>query len=59
MTIGNGVTSIGYETFYSCTKLTSVAFTGKDMATVQDMANYSWGLTSGGVIHCSDGDLYT
>ena len=59
VTIGNGVTSIGQDAFYSCTKLTSIAFPGKDMATVQDMANKPWGLTSGGVIHCSDGDLYT
>lgn len=59
MTIGNGVTSIGYDAFYNCTKLTSITFPGKDTATVNSMANYSWGLTSGCVIHCSNGDLQT
>lgn len=59
MTIGNGVTSIGQNAFYSCTEYTSVTFSGKNMETVQNMENHYWGMGSGGVIHCTDGDLYT
>ena len=55
--IGNGVTSIGFYTFYDCTSLTSVTFSGKNKATVQGMANYSWDIKSGCVIHCTDGDI--
>lgn len=57
MTIGNSVTSIGKYAFYSCSKLMSVTFSGKDMATVRGMANYNWKLTSGCVLHCTDGDI--
>ena len=57
VTIPSSVTSIGERTFYSCTSLTSMTFSGKDKSTVQGMANYSWGLTSGCVIHCTDGDI--
>ena len=56
VTIGSGVTSIGTRVFESCMKLTSVTIS-KDKATVQNMANYSWGLNSGCVIHCTDGDI--
>ena len=57
VTIGSGVTSIGTRVFESCMKLTSVTFSGKDMATVRGMATYPWGLASGCVIHCTDGDI--
>ena len=57
VTIGNGVTSIGEYAFSSCSGLTSVTFSGKDKATVQGMANYSWSLNSGCVLHCTDGDI--
>ena len=46
-----------YEAFSHCGLLTSVTFSGKDKATVIGMANYSWDLRSGCVIHCTDGDI--
>ena len=57
VTIPDSVTSIGERTFYSCTSLTSMTFSGKDKATVQGMANYNWGLKTGCVLHCTDGDI--
>ena len=57
VTIPDSVTSIGRYAFYGCSGLTSVTFSGKDKATVQNMANYSWGLNSNCVIHCTDGDI--
>ena len=57
MTIHDGVTNIGANAFDSCSNLTSFTFSGKDKATIQGMANYSWGLNSGCVIHCTDGDI--
>ena len=54
VTIPDSVTSIGNWAFYG---LGGVTFSGKDKATVKGMANYSWGLDSGRVIHCSDGDI--
>ena len=57
VTIGNGVTSIGKNAFTNCTNLTSVTFVGKDMATVQGMSDYKWGLKTGCVLHCTDGDI--
>ena len=56
VTIGSGVMSIGNQAFLYC-GLTSMTFSGKDMATVQGMANYSWDLTTRCVIHCTDGDI--
>ena len=55
MTIPDSVTSIGYGAFIN--SLMSVTFSGKDMATVQRMNEYSWGLPLGCVIHCADGDI--
>ena len=56
--IGNGVTSIGQMAFSSCYDLTDVTFSGKDKATVKNMANYYWALNRGNcVIHCTDGDI--
>lgn len=57
VTIPDSVTSIDNDVFYDCSSLTSMTFSGKDKATVQGMANYSWGLESGCVIHCTDGDI--
>ena len=57
VTIPNSVESIGSDAFIGCNLLTSVTFSGKDKATVQDMANYNWELIPGCVIHCTDGDI--
>ena len=57
VTIPDDVTSIGYNAFYNCISLTSMTFTGKDKSTVQGIANYKWGLPSGCVLHCTDGDI--
>ena len=57
VTIPSSVTSIGNYAFFGCSGLTSVTFSGKDKATVQGMEKYSWGLNSGCVIHCTDGDI--
>ena len=57
VTIPNSVTSIGYEAFAECYGLMSVTFSGKTIATVQGMSDYSWGLPSGCVLHCTDGDI--
>ena len=57
VTIPSGVTSIGDWAFGDCSDMTSIVVEGKDKATVQGMANYSWGLNSGCVIHCTNGDI--
>ena len=55
--ISSSVTNIGGYVFSGCSGLTSVTFSGKDMESVQNMANYSWSLTLGCVIHCTNGDI--
>ena len=55
--IPDSVTSIGKYAFSACRGLTSVTMFGKTKAAVQGMTNYSWGLPSGCVIHCTDGDI--
>lgn len=55
--IGNRVTSIGENAFAQCPGLMDVTFVDKDKATVQGMANYSWGLPYNCLIHCTDGDF--
>ena len=57
VTIPSSVTSIWHDAFSGCGSLMSVTFSGKDKVTVQGMAGYSWKLTSGCVIHCTDGDI--
>ena len=58
VTIPASVMSIFGNAFLTCDSLTSVTFSGKDKATVQGMENYSfWGLKTGCVIHCTDGDI--
>ena len=57
VSIPSSVTSIGYSAFNGCTGLASVTFSSKDKATVQGMANYSWALNSGCILHCTDGDI--
>ena len=57
VTIPESVTNIGDFAFDGCVGLASVTFSGKDKETVQGMANYSWALNSGCVLHCTDGDI--
>ena len=57
VTIQSSMTNIGVNAFGGCSSLTSLTFSGKDKATVQGMANYSWDLNSGCVLHCTDGDI--
>lgn len=56
MTIPDSVISINMHAFTG-SRLTSVTFSGKTKATVQGMENYSWLLSSGCVLHCTDGDI--
>lgn len=56
LTIPGGVTSIGLRAFYSCPSSCNIVF-DKTMAEVSGMSNYPWGISSGAVIHCTDGDL--
>lgn len=59
MTIPSAVTSIGSSALNigGTSNPPEVTMVGKDMATVQAMANYPWGLRTGTIIHCSDGDI--
>lgn len=57
LTIPAATTSIGASAFQGCTALTAITMTDKDISTVQGMTNYPFGLTTGQVIHCSDGDI--
>lgn len=59
ITIPSSVTLLdGYSVFNGCNNLKTVTMTGKTISTVQGMNKYSWwGLTSGCVIHCTDGDI--
>lgn len=56
--IPSSVSSIGSDAFFGCHILSSVTMEGKTKNQVQRMSNYSnWGIRSGCVIHCSDGDI--
>ena len=57
VTIPSSVTSIGDWALGDCSNLINVTFSGKDNKTVKNMANYSWGLATGCVLHCTDGDI--
>jgi hypothetical protein len=57
MDIPAAVTSIGADVFKYCSGLTAITMEETDMATVQAMTNYPFGLTTGQVIHCTDGDI--
>ena len=57
MDIPAAVTSIGADVFKYCSGITAITMEEKDISTVQGMTNYPFGLTTGQVIHCSDGDI--
>jgi hypothetical protein len=56
VTIGNSVTSIGYDAFSGCSNLTSMVFQGKTLAQVQNIEDgygnkyYPWGITNTSII---------
>lgn len=56
LTIPNKVTSIGIVAFGDCPTSCYITF-AKTMEEVSGMSNYPWGISSGAVIHCTDGDL--
>ena len=56
MTIGPNISSIGSNAFNKCSSLKDLTIM-KTMDEVKAMANYSWGLTSGCVITCTDGEI--
>lgn len=56
LTLPNGVTSIGSYAFYGCPSTCNITF-AKTTTEVSAMDNYPWGISSGAVIHCTDGDL--
>ena len=58
VTIGNGVTSIGYEAFRGCTGLTSITYQGTK-AQWNAISKYSYWNDDTGTytIHCTDGDI--
>lgn len=56
LTLPESVTSIGANAFSPCPKTCDITF-GKTMAEVSAMSYYPWGIASGAVIHCTDGDL--
>lgn len=61
--IGNGIAKIQQQTFHGCPNLMNVTFQGKTRQQVQDIEDdyndkqYPWELSSGCVIHCSDGNI--
>lgn len=50
------VQSIAEDVFAGDSRI-EVTFQGRTMAEVQSMENYPWGLPTGRIIHCSDGDI--
>ena len=56
ITIPDSVTSIG-DSAFSGTSIMNTYMTTKSSAEVQAMNDYPWGLTPGGIIHCSDIDF--
>lgn len=59
LTIPSSVTSIGANALNigGTSNPPEVTMVGKDMATVQAMTDYPWGLRTGSTVHCSDGDI--
>lgn len=56
--VPSSVTSIGSNAFRNCQDLESVTMEGKTKNQVQRMTNYNnWGIRSGCLIHCTDGDI--
>lgn len=56
LTLPGSVTNIEFYAFYKCPSSCNIVF-DKTMAEVSGMYNYPWGISSGAVIHCTDGDL--
>lgn len=56
LAIPDSVTSIGSYAFYGCPPTCNITF-AKTMAEVSGMSYYPWDISSGAVIHCTDGDL--
>lgn len=59
LTIPSSVTSIGASALNigGTSNPPEVTMVGKDMATVQAMTDYPWGLRTGSTVHCTDGDI--
>ena len=56
LTIPESVTNIGIYAFSQCPSYCNITF-AKTMAEVSGMSDYPWDISSGAVIHCTDGDL--
>ena len=58
VTIGNGVTRIGYQAFHRCYSLTSIIYTGTISQWNAISFGTSWNHSTGNyTIHCTDGDI--
>lgn len=56
VSVPSAVSSVGFNAFWGCSNL-ALTFAEKSISDVQNMANYSWAIPSGRVIHCVDGDI--
>ena len=57
ITIDSDIANIGLQAFLYCNSLTNITFSNKNKEAVQNMTHYSWGLTQGCIVHCTDGDI--
>lgn len=56
LTLPSTVSSIANDAFFGCPSSCNIIF-DKTRSEVSSMDNYNWGITSGAIIHCTDGDL--